>query len=71
MTARAAPGETCECDPRFTCGYCLRNAKPYFWTLSDGSAIAVTPGFGVASKLHPRDITEYSLNSIIGKDGAK
>jgi len=22
----------CKCDPRFTCGYCLRNMKPYFFT---------------------------------------
>jgi hypothetical protein len=36
MKARNAE---CKCDPRFTCGYCLRNAPPYFFTLSDGSAI--------------------------------
>ncbi len=24
----------CKCDPRFTCGYCLRNAKPYIFTPS-------------------------------------
>ena len=34
----------CKCEPnRFTCGYCLRNAKPYFYTLSDGSAIYLIP----------------------------
>jgi len=29
----------CRCEYNFTCGYCLRNAKPYFTTLSNGSAI--------------------------------
>lgn len=33
----------CKCDPRFTCGYCLRNMKPWFYTLPDGSAIAEIP----------------------------
>jgi hypothetical protein len=33
----------CKCTSRFTCGNCLRNAKPYFYTLSDGSAIVVGP----------------------------
>ena len=32
----------CKCDSRFTCGYCLRNIKPYHFTLSDGSAIYET-----------------------------
>ncbi len=33
----------CRCDPRFTCGYCLRNAKPYFFTLTSGERIYLTP----------------------------
>jgi hypothetical protein len=33
----------CKCEFNFTCGYCLRNAKPWFYTLSDGSAIYETP----------------------------
>ena len=24
----------CKCEDNFTCGYCLRNAKPYRYTLS-------------------------------------
>lgn len=28
----------CWCEPRFTCGYCLRNAKPYFYTLHNFKA---------------------------------
>lgn len=24
--------EECECDYHYTCGYCLRNAPPYFFT---------------------------------------
>ncbi len=28
------PNEICECLSNFTCGYCLRNAKPWFWTPS-------------------------------------
>ena len=35
-----ARSEHCECvSGRFTCGYCLRNAKPWHYTLSNGSAI--------------------------------
>jgi hypothetical protein len=33
----------CRCDAHLTCGYCLRNRKPYFFTLSDGSAIYEVP----------------------------
>jgi hypothetical protein len=33
----------CQCTYRFTCGYCLRNAKPYHYTLRDGSAIIPPP----------------------------
>lgn len=36
----------CRCDPRFTCGHCLRNMRPYHYTLSDGSAIILTPPQG-------------------------
>jgi hypothetical protein len=38
----------CKCTDDFTCGYCLRNAKPWFYTLSDGSAIYDVPFQGVA-----------------------
>ena len=33
----------CQCDHRFTCRHCLRNAKPWHYTLSDGSALYVAP----------------------------
>lgn len=33
----------CKCESNFTCGYCLRNRKPYFYTLHDGSAIYEIP----------------------------
>jgi hypothetical protein len=33
----------CRCTNNFTCGYCLRNAKPWHYTLSDGSAIIPPP----------------------------
>lgn len=33
----------CECGPRFTCRRCLQNARPYFFTCADGSAIVVGP----------------------------
>jgi hypothetical protein len=33
----------CKCEPRFTCGYCLRNAKPYFFTLASGERIYEIP----------------------------
>jgi hypothetical protein len=33
----------CKCDDNTTCGYCLRNMKPYHYTLSDGSAIIPPP----------------------------
>lgn len=31
MSARSVE---CKCDPHFTCGYCLRNAKPPIYTPS-------------------------------------
>jgi len=41
----------CRCEiGRFTCGHCLRNAKPYFYTLSDGSAIYHVPFQGTNRK---------------------
>jgi len=33
----------CKCTYNFTCGYCLANRKPYFYTLSNGSAIYEMP----------------------------
>lgn len=30
---------SCECSHNFTCKHCLQNAKPWHYTLSDGSAI--------------------------------
>lgn len=33
----------CRCTDRFTCGYCLRNKKPYFFTLSSGAAVYEIP----------------------------
>lgn len=38
-----ARSSECQCTYNFTCGYCLRNMKPWFFTLSDGSAIAEIP----------------------------
>lgn len=37
----------CSCESNRTCGYCCRNAKPWFFTLSDGSAIYSGPLQGV------------------------
>jgi hypothetical protein len=37
----------CKCEHNFTCGYCLRNAPPWFYTLSDGSAIYEIPFQGL------------------------
>ena len=37
-----ARNENCRCDS-MTCKYCLQNRKPYFFTLSDGSAIYDIP----------------------------
>jgi hypothetical protein len=34
----------CRCESRFTCGHCLRNAKPYHYTLSDGTRVIVPRG---------------------------
>lgn len=31
---KGARSVECRCDPSFTCGYCLRNAKPWHWTPS-------------------------------------
>ena len=44
----------CKCESNFTCGYCLRNAKPYFFTLASGERSYQLPAFlcqpGTASK---------------------
>jgi len=37
-----ARNENCKCDARFTCGYCLRNAPPYFFTTDSGVRIYET-----------------------------
>jgi hypothetical protein len=37
------PSSSCRCDPRFTCGYCLRNAKPLHYTLSSGVVLIPPP----------------------------
>jgi hypothetical protein len=38
-----ARSEHCKCDSRFTCGHCLKNAKPYFFTLASGERIYEVP----------------------------
>jgi hypothetical protein len=38
-----AKNTECKCTSSFTCGYCLRNAKPYFYTLEDGTRIYDIP----------------------------
>lgn len=51
----------CTCIPnRFTCGYCLRNAKPWHYTLSDGSAIVGNAAVSLVSQSAERknDICE-------------
>ena len=40
----------CRCDAHLTCAYCLRNAPPPFYTLSDGSAIYSGPLQGIPAK---------------------
>jgi hypothetical protein len=35
----------CKCESNFTCGHCLRNAKPYHFTLTDGSRIYQMPAY--------------------------
>ena len=42
----------CRCDYNFTCGHCLRNAPPWYYTLSDGSAIYSGPLQGCACQKH-------------------
>lgn len=43
MAARSAE---CRCESNFTCGHCLRNAKPCHYTLAGGGAIVGDgPGF--------------------------
>jgi hypothetical protein len=34
----------CKCESNFTCGYCLRNAKPYHFTCDNGTVIMGAPG---------------------------
>lgn len=33
----------CKCESNFTCGYCLRNAKPWHFTCSTGAVITDVP----------------------------
>lgn len=35
----------CQCTYNFTCRYCLQNAKPYFFTLTNGTRIYELPAF--------------------------
>lgn len=35
----------CKCEYNFTCRYCLANAKPWHYTLSNGSAVYVPRGW--------------------------
>ena len=58
----------CKCDHSFTCGFCLRNAKPWFWTCSDGSAIAVGPPQG--TKRFGDSAAALSAESRAGLDGS-
>ena len=61
----------CQCESNFTCGYCLRNAKPWHFTLSDGSAIVgCSPGrFAVlTAKLDKGVSMENAYEKTEGKD---
>lgn len=33
----------CKCESNFTCGYCLRNAKPWHFTCDNGTVIPAVP----------------------------
>jgi hypothetical protein len=37
----------CKCERNFTCGYCLRDAKPYVWTGDHGTFTVTMPVMGV------------------------
>jgi hypothetical protein len=41
----------CKCEPNFTCGYCLRNAKPYFFTPDTRKAAAALLGADVEQSI--------------------
>lgn len=40
MAARSAE---CKCESNFTCRYCLRKAKPWYFTCSTGAVITDVP----------------------------
>jgi hypothetical protein len=44
----------CKCESNFTCGYCLRNAKPWHFTCSNGVVIPAVP-VDLACKREDRD----------------
>lgn len=46
----------CKCDNFFTCGYCLRNAKPYHYS------------FGVFSDNFPKNTEQVSDNNTEEKN---
>lgn len=55
MSARSAE---CRCDASFTCGYCLRNAPPYFFTPST-NAEAMARAIAAPIEPHEFRIPEY------------
>lgn len=66
MSARSAQ---CQCESSFTCGFCLRNAKPYLFTprthqqaMADQQAAAWTPELQAAWEDNQADIEQEWIN---------
>jgi hypothetical protein len=63
-----AKSADCKCEAgRFTCGHCLRNAPPYFFTLSDGSAIYGGP----ADMCQPSEAARERLRAYLATAGTE
>lgn len=56
----------CRCEYNFTCGYCLRNAKPYHFTLNDGTRIYQLPAFISQPKGRSEEADDESRRSQHG-----
>ena len=56
-----AKSTNCKCEYNFTCGYCLQNAKLYYFSLSDGSYSFQLPAFlSQPSEEKRREAREYN-----------
>jgi len=52
----------CQCEHRFTCGHCLRNMKPYFYTTGSGK-VSYVPSWKHSPHNFRRRMKLYAKNA--------